>query len=111
MTVGGQADILNAAYPRYGRDQATNVLSDQGLAAGQPDLPHTAIRGDAHDPYDLFIGQDSRMAERSDARGGHTIDTSEITAVGYRYPQIIDTARRIIGDAAHETPIPRQEAV
>ena len=55
--VGGEREIADAGNARDLLDEDGQVAPDQRFPAGKPDFGDPHLRGNAHEPFDLFEGQ------------------------------------------------------
>ena len=77
--------------PRQRLDQPHDVPPYQWLAAGEPELPHSAADEGGGDPVDLLEGQDLPVWQKGHVFR-HTVNAAEIATVGHRDPEIGDLA-------------------
>ena len=66
--------------------------SDQRLSAGDADFGDAQLRPGPDDGQELFVAQNIGMGQPGHAFFRHAVNAAQITAVGYRDPQIINRA-------------------
>ena len=79
--VGGEAQLL---HPRDGGNapaDVQNAPADQGLPAGEADLPDAAVHGGPGDFHQLLHGADVPVVPLGDSLGGHAVPAAEGTEV------------------------------
>ena len=81
--VGGQGEIVQRGLAAQQPHQLGEIVSQQRLAAGEPDLVHPETAKDAHQTIDLLEGED-RLARQPDVvLLGHAVAAAHVAAIGY----------------------------
>ena len=92
VAVGGQCHVIDAVDRLQHAQQLRQVVAQQGLAAGDPQLGDAQLGEDADQPGQLFKGEDvfpgQELIGLAVDLGGHAVGAPEIAAVGDRDAQV-----------------------
>jgi hypothetical protein len=83
-----QADIVDALDRRQLLDENRQVAADEGFAPGEANLSETQRHGDAHEPLDLFEGEQLAAIHELHVLGRHAVKAADIAAISDADPQI-----------------------
>ena len=109
-SVGREGEI-QSGNPSQHRNQLLEIAAHEGLAARQPHLRDAEATEDVGEAGDLFEREQCRTLEENVILAEHffrhAVHTAEITAIGYRYPEIAQRAtervrQRRLSSGIHE---------
>ena len=86
--VGGQTQLLHAVQGGDAPADFHNSPADQGLAAGEADLPHAQAHCLPGDLHQLLHRTDPAPGQLGHASGGHAVAAAEIAQIRHRQTQI-----------------------
>jgi len=96
--VRGQGEVTNPRVAGDHLDQGGEVVPQQRLPAGEPDLVHPQPGEHAHQPRDLLERED-RLARQPDIVVlGHAVAAPHVAAVGDRDPQARERATERVAE-------------
>jgi hypothetical protein len=81
-SVRGEGQIGDAFLSSEQRNQRGQIMAQEGFASGEPDLLHSQIREDPHQPLNLLERQDRLTRKPYVVVFGHAVAAPHVTAIG-----------------------------